>query len=273
MDRLAVCDACRGVDIVFNLAGRLGQPRATKQEMRLANVSAVMTLLEACQESSVRQVIHCSTPGVVGMVGIAPECLPYRPAGTYERTKCDGERLALIYHRNGRVPVSVVRPDFVYGPGDLHKLRLFQAIKDGRFRIIGRGSSLLHPTYVEDAINGFLLVMNNPTAYGEILNIAGPQPVTVAELAGTIADALGVSLSRTRVPAFAAKLAALGTEAAAVVLRRQPILTRYQVNFFTRDHASDISKAQQMLGFEPQIALSEGIGRTVEWYRREGYLQ
>ncbi|MEN6519712.1 MAG: NAD(P)-dependent oxidoreductase [Armatimonadota bacterium] len=272
VDPESVSAACRNVDVVFNLAAKLGGQAVKVDEMRQVNVQAVRVLLEACQRNNVRQVIHCSTPGVVGMSGVAPECLPYRPSALYERTKCDGEKTALAYHKNNHVAVTVIRPDFVYGPGDLHKLKLFKAIKEDRFPLIGSGRSLLHPTYVDDVVSGCLITMENPAAFGEIFNIAGPRPVTVFELAKVISNTLGLRSTRKNVPVILAKLAAYGAEAAAGILNHEPPLTRYQVNFFTRDHASDTSKAEQTLGFEPQVSLSDGIQQTVEWYIDQGYL-
>ncbi|MBI2844729.1 MAG: NAD-dependent epimerase/dehydratase family protein [Armatimonadetes bacterium] len=271
-DSRFVGDACADVDLIFNLAGRIGGPSTPTREMREANVVAVTTILKACRNGRLRQFIHCSTPGVVGMVGTAPECLPYRPAGAYERTKCEGERAALRYHQLGHVPVTVVRPDFVYGPGDMHKLKMFRAVKEGRLPIIGRGTSLLHPTYVDDVVDGMLLTMDNPAAHGEKFNLAGPEPVTVATLVGTIASELGVVPTRLRVPAPVLKIAALCSETVSRLTGTNPPITRYQVNFFTRSHASDISKARQMLGFDPRVSLAEGVKRTVQWYKTEGYL-
>lgn len=264
--------ACRDADIVFNLAAKLGGRAAAIQELRQANVLAVRVLLEACRNSRVRQFIQLSTPGVVGMAGVAPECLPYHPSGVYERTKIEGEKIALAYHRKYQVPVTVIRPDFVYGPGDLRKLKMFRAIKNGRFPIIGKGKSLLHPTYVDDVVRGLLTVMLNPAAYGETFNIAGPRPVTVIELICAISDAIGVKRTEARVPVIAAKLAAYCAEAAAGLLKKEPLLTRYQVRFFSRDHASDITKAEQMLGFRPEVGYDKGLKLTVDWYKKQGYL-
>ncbi len=72
--------------------------------------------------------------------------------------------------------------------------------------------------------------------------------------------------------AFAAKIAALGAEITGKVLSREPKFTRYQVDFFARTHASDISKAQQMLGYQPKVELPEGIMRMVGWYRERGLI-
>lgn len=266
-------EACAGIEVVVNAIGKMGGPSVRESEMREVNVTSVATLLEASQSAGVRQFIHCSTPGVVGMVGVAPECMPYSPAGPYERTKCEGEKLALSAHRSGRIAATVIRPDFVYGPGDLHKLKLFKAIRHGSFPIIGSGRSLLHPTYVDDVVGGLMLMIDNPAAYGEVFNIAGPEPVSVVELASAIASGLGVREPSTRIPAFVAKAAALGAEIGGKVIGKAPGVTRYQVDFFAKSHASDISKAKQMLGFSPEVTLDEGIKRTIRWYADEGYLQ
>ncbi len=85
----------------------------------------------------------------------------------------------------------VIRPEFVYGPGDLHVLGLFRAIQRKFFVIFGQGSSLLHPTFIDDTIQALLLAKDTGSP-GEVFIIAGPRPVTVAELADGIARQLGV---------------------------------------------------------------------------------
>jgi nucleoside-diphosphate-sugar epimerase len=272
LDFQAVCEACQGVEVVFNLAGKMSKYPIRHTDLELANVHVVKTVIDACRESGVRQLIHCSTPGVVGMIGVAPECMPYQPAGPYERTKAKSEKLVRSPHTEEKLATTVIRPDFIYGPGDLHKLKMFKAIKDGRFAIIGHGRNLFHPTYIDDVVQGFMLTMGNPDAYGQIFNIAGPTPVRLSSLVATIAEELGVRPIRAKAPTAAAKLAAIGAETAYKMLRREPPLTRYQVNYFTRSHASDISKARHMLGFDPQVGMHEGIRRTIEWYRMEGLL-
>lgn len=271
-DRSLITAALKDVDIVLNLAGKMGGPGAREEEMRSTNILAVKLLLGECQDTGVRQFIHCSTPGVVGMVGVAPESMPYRPVGTYEKTKCEAEKIISYYHHNGNIPTTVIRPDFVYGPGDMRKLKMFQAIKDARLPIIGSGQNLVHPTYIDDIVRGAMLVIDNPRAYGERFNLAGPRPVTVQDLISTIAEELGVKTTKFRVPVIAASLAAMGSEVTGKALGIPPAITRYQVKFFTMNHASDITKARKVLGYEPQVELAEGIKETTQWYRNNGYI-
>lgn len=265
-------NACEDMEIVINLAGRLGGWSVRPEELHLTNVMAVKKLVCAAEAAGVRQFIHCSTPGVVGMVGVAAEDSHYSPQGCYEHTKQQAEQFVLSKHSEGRIAVTVARPDFVYGPGDLHKLKLFQAIRKRRFFLLSGGRSLLHPTYVTDVAQGFLLMLDCHAAYGQVFNIAGPRPVTVKELVGCVSRNLKVRSKVSSIPAPIAWSAAVACEAAAGLLNRQPPISRSQVAFFSKSHASDITRARSVLGYEPRVDMEQGIPTTIDWYRREGYI-
>jgi nucleoside-diphosphate-sugar epimerase len=154
----------------------------------------------------------------------------------------------------------------------MHKLKMFKAIKNGRFPLIGGGKSLLHPTYVDDIIDGFMLVVDNPAAFGKTFHLAGPKPVTVEYLTSVICTALDTKQCRLRIPTPAAKAAATGAEITARALKKTPVMTRYQVDFFSRDHTSDISLARALLGYQPNVNIEEGIKYTIGWYKEQGFL-
>lgn len=271
-DSLFLRTACESVDVVLNLSGRLGGWGVRPEELRLVNAMAVKKLFSAAEACGVRQFIHCSTPGVLGFAGIAAEDLPYNPTGCYEFTKCEAEKYVLAKHSTEGMAVTVARPDFVYGPRDLHKLKMFRAIQKRRFPTIKGGKSYLHPTYVSDVANGLNLMIGRKEAYGKVFNIAGPVPVAVKELVNTISRCLKVRGTPANVPLPIAWIAALACEAGASILNTQPAITRQQVAFFSRDHGSDITQARSILGYEPQVGLDEGISLTVGWYRQEGLL-
>ena len=265
-------ESCEGIDVVMNLAGRLGGWDVRQEELRLANVAVVKKLICAAEASGAKQFIQCSTPGVVGMVGIAAEDAPYNTMGEYERTKREAEEFALSRNLKDGLAVTVARPDFVYGPGDLHKLKMFQAIRKRRFPLIGGGGSLLHPTHVRDVAGGLILMLERTEAFGHVFNIAGPRPVTVREMVSIVVNTLNVKPPRISVPTPVALGAGFMGEMAARLFNCQPPITRQQVVFFTRDHASDITRAKKVLGYEPLIKPEDGIASTIAWYRQEGYI-
>jgi UDP-glucose 4-epimerase len=257
------------IDIVYHLAAQMGNWRISDRRFYAVNVEGTMNVLEASLSSNIRQFVFCSTPGVQGKGHRqAPETLQYKPPYAYEATKCQAEKLALRFYEKHGVPVTVIRPDFVYGPGDMRRLPLYRAIKKKRFCVIGDGRSVLHPTYIEDVIQGFYLVAGNPLSFGEIYNIAGPRLVTVKDYVHTIAKNLGVSPPRLRIAKPIALIAAYILEGMSHFTGKEPYVSRSKIEFLTRDHGCDISKAKNQVGYEPVVNLQVGIQQTVDWYYR-----
>jgi len=89
------------------------------------------------------------------------------------------------------VPVAVVRPGAIYGPGETRLLKLFRAIARGRYAIVGSGRSFYHPVYIDDLVAGFLLALERPEAVGQSFIVAGPRYVSQTELADVIARETG----------------------------------------------------------------------------------
>ena len=279
---------CRAVDIrdpndvmrnfvrvqkVFHIAAAYRSELADRAEFRTVNVDATKNLLDAAYKYGVDRFVHCSTVGVQGEIEAPPASEDYRlkPGDHYQESKLDGERLALEYSRSG-LPVSVVRPVGIYGPGDTRFLKLFRPIQRGRFVMVGTGESLYHMTYIDDLIDGFILAGERFEALGEVFTIAGPEYTTVRELVDTIADVLGRSRPRMRVPFKPVYWASVICDNICRAANVSPPLYPRRVEFFHLDRAFSIAKAQQLLGYQPKVGLSDGLARTAAWYRHEGIL-
>ncbi len=199
-------------------------------------------------------------------------CLPLAPTNPYEATKLEGELLALSAYQEQGLPVTVVRPGLVYGPGDLHLLGFFVTINKGLFRVIDGGKASLHPVYIDDLMAALLLCAERPQASGRSYNVAGEHPATVRELAAAIAHALDRELPVGSIPLWLANLA---SDIFAVVPgmkgERAP-LTRSRVKFLTNSRIYDISRATSELGFAPKVGLEKGMKLTAAWYYKHGYL-
>src|SRR5262249_32017573 len=121
-----------GATTIYHLAGRLYHPSTPSELYRQAHVEGTRILLRACQEQTqLQRIVYVSTTGVYGVTGETPatEDAPFAPSNPYEATKLEGEQLALKAYQEQGLPVTVVRPGLVYGPGDLHLLGFFAAIK------------------------------------------------------------------------------------------------------------------------------------------------
>jgi nucleoside-diphosphate-sugar epimerase len=241
---------------------------------RDVNVGGTGKLLEAAARAGVRRFVHCSTVGVQGDIRNPParEDAPYAPGDHYQESKRDGEVLALSFSRQRGLPVAVVRPTGIYGPGDTRFLKLFRFIRSGRFRMIGDGRIFYHLTYVTDVAQGLLLAGIQEGAAGEVFTIGGAERPTLNEVVARIAAILEVPLRTTRIPVWPVWMAGLACEALCRPFGIAPPIYRRRVDFFTKSRAFDISKAQRVLGYEPRVGLEDGLRRTAAWYRSQGLL-
>jgi nucleoside-diphosphate-sugar epimerase len=201
----------------------------------------------------------------------ADENRPPAPSNAYERSKATAELVALTFANSG-LPVVIGRPEFIYGPGDIHVLGLYRAIKRGLFFYVGNGRSVCHPTYIDDAVSGLLGALRHGRP-GQIYHIAGPEPVTFEQLAQTIARALAVRPPWLRLPRPLAWLGAALLELLAKVAGFTPPLSRTGVAFFSESRHFDWQKAHQEFGYRPTYDLADGVAATVAWYRAQGLLR
>jgi dihydroflavonol-4-reductase len=273
-DRESLERACAGIDVVYHIAAIYRQAGLRDAEYRAVNADAVRTVFMAAATGGVRRVVHCSTVGVHGDVEHPPanEDAPLRPGDIYQQTKLEGERAAHDVGASTGVEAVIARPTGIYGPGDRRLLKLFRGVARRRFITLGSGRIFYHLTYIDDLVAGFRLCGEVPAAAGRTYILAGGEVTTLDELIRLIADEAGVPRPRLRLPVWPFWIAGAACEAVCAPLGLEPPIYRRRVDFFTKSRAFDISRARAELGYEPQVSLREGIRKTLEWYRRAGWL-
>ncbi len=273
-DAEAASRLVEGADAVLHVAAvyrTAGHPDSYYREV---NVVGTERLLEAAARAGVRRFVHTSTVGVHGHVEHPPadETAPFAPGDIYQATKAEAEALALEFHRKRGLPVAVVRPGAIYGPGETRFLKLFRAIARGRYAIVGTGRTFYHPVYIDDLVSGFLLALDRPEAVGEAFLVCGPSYVSQADLAALVARHTGGRVLPFRIPARPVQWAGDLVEAICVPLGLEPPLHRRRVDFWTKSRAFTIEKARRLLGYDPKVDLDEGMRRTAAAYREAGWL-
>lgn len=274
-ERHKVEAAIRGINVIYHLAGRLYHPSTPTRLYQETHITGTKILLDCCQcSASLTRLIHCSTTGVYGVTGqvAANEHTTYAPTNPYEATKLESERLALRAYREYGLPITIIRPGLVYGPGDLHLLGFFRQIARGLPATIAGGRAHIHPIYINDMSRAFLLAAYEPQSIGCSYNIAGEAPVSFAELAQIIARAVRRPLFPCSLPLWCANMAADLFERLPGWQDENAPLTRSRIHFLTHSRIYDISQARHALGFSPRVNLDEGIRYTAAWYREHGYL-
>lgn len=271
-DATSLKKAFRGVDVVLHLAALFNRPEASWEEYRRVNVGGVRNVLEAARASGVSRVVHCSTVGVATGAGSPPysEATPYSPPpwDKYETTKCEGEKLALDFHRSTGYPVVVIRPAQVYGPGDKSKAKFYRMVKSGI--IVDPGHTFKHLVYIDDICQAFQLAAEADEAVGEVFIIAGRRPILLKDLIATVAEQLGVPYPKVALPATLISWLCTSTEMACNLANVKPILFRRSMDFFTRSVRFDASKARDVLRFEDSIDVPHGVAKTARWYKEKG---
>ncbi len=268
--------AVSGVDVILHLAGVINLPPGRDERFFQVNLEGTKILFNAAMEARVPppRFLYCSSVGVMGFLKRIPadETVPCEPTNAYERSKLEAEEWVLAEGTRRKVPVGVVRPAWVYGPGDRRTFPIFSMIAKRRFVMIGKGETWIHPVFVEDLAKGILACARSEEATGKRVILAGASPVRLQELVRIIADALSVNPLPVRVPVSLASVIALGCEILYKPLRKQPPIHRRRLGFFLRDQSFDISQARRCCGYNPETPLSEGIRLTVAWYRTHGWL-
>ncbi len=273
-DRGAIESAVRGVEVVYHIAAIYRQAGVRTEEYASVNAQAVGDVIRAAARAGARRVVHCSTVGVHGDVEHPPasEDAPLRPGDVYQRTKLDGEGVARAAAAETGIEVVIARPTGIYGPGDRRLLKLFRGVARRRFVILGSGRIFYHLTFIDDLVEGFRLCGTVPAAAGRTYILAGPEVTTLNELTEIVAQEAGVPPPRLHLPVWPFWAAGAACEAICAPLGLEPPIYRRRVDFFTKSRAFDISRARTELGYAPQVGVREGARRTLDWYRRQGWI-
>lgn len=262
------------IDAIINCLGVLGKFGLPDDVYIKTNVQTTTNLLEFSKTKGVKHFIHMSSCGVVGPIikyeCPANECYHGAPSNIYEQSKWLAEEEVKISGLNG-VDYTIIRPEFVYGPGDLHVLGLFKAISSGKFILIDGGESYLHPTYIDDITSAVILTLFNRASYGKTLNIVGDRYIAVKDLANMISSKLHKKIEFKNIPSSILLPITMAIESSH--LFANPPLTTSQVKFFTECRSFTYENAKNTIGYVPTTTLEEGIDKTIKWYLQNGYLE
>jgi len=257
--------ALAAADVVVHAAAHVGD-WGPAEAYRAINVVALEHMLHAvAHHGRLRRWIQISS------LGVYPARHHYGTAETvspdlagldgYTRTKAEAELVIKRHVEEHGLPAVILRPGFIYGPGDRHALpRIVQRIKQGKMRFLGRGDRVLNNTAVENLCDAILLAIETPAIDGETFNIRDERLVTREEFIHTVADYLGEPRPG-HLPEWVGRALVGPIERYARLRGRTtpPALTRAQLKFMTLNLDYSIAKAKCALGFQPRVDFREGI--------------
>jgi nucleoside-diphosphate-sugar epimerase len=236
-------------DAIVNLAARAGVRASVENPWVYleSNITGTLNMLELCRMTGTKKFLMASTSSIYGADPPYPTpetASSDRPLQPYAASKKGAEALAHAYHYLHDIDVSVVRYFTVYGPAgrpDLALFRFTQWITEGRpVHVYGDGEQSRGFTYLDDIARGTIQALK-PLGY-EIINLGGHEVITINDLITLIEDVVGKKAIIDYGPAVQADM---------------------------RSNWADVSKAGELLSWEPQFNLREGVKRIYEWYLEE----
>lgn len=241
------------------------------------NVHVLSTQLlakAALNQPDFRRFVHVSTIGVHGHIEHPPgdENSPMKPGDMYQQTKLEGEIWIREFAEHSGLPVTVVRPAGIYGPGEKRLLKIYRWVAKKRVPVLGNGSNLLHFVHVDDLTDCFILTAIHPQAVGEVFICGSEAAMTFKQMVNLVGDYYGVTpkfLQFPRVPIFA-----LGDvlEFICRPLGIEPPIYRRRLAFYTKDRSFSTAKMQNLLGFSPAHSDQEGLQELAQWYLDQGWI-
>ncbi|UPW01288.1 SDR family NAD(P)-dependent oxidoreductase [Halorussus gelatinilyticus] len=235
-------------DVIFHQAAQAGVRASVKEPQKVndINVSGTLNVLEAARDSETERVVVASSSSVYGK----PEYLPYdenhstTPVSPYGASKLAQEQYARVYNEVYGLPTVSLRYFTVYGP----RMRPNMAISNFVSRclngeppvIYGDGTQTRDFTYIDDVVEANRTLLTTDTADGEVLNIGSTDNIEIRTLAKEIRDQLSPDLE----------------------------LEYDERNDADAEHThADISKANDLLGYEPTMTIRKGVEEFADWYR------
>lgn len=239
----------RDVDVLYHQAAQAGVRASWGAGFRTyteQNINATQILLEAAKNANLQRFVFASSSSVYGNAERMPtsETLCPQPVSPYGITKLAAEQLCGLYHQNFGVPTCGLRYFTVYGSRQrpdmgFHKF-MKAALRDEAIVIYGDGQQTRDFTFVSDAIAANLAAATVPEAIGQVFNIGGGSRVGLMQVITTMEEIVGRPIQRQHIER------AIGD---------------------ARHTSADVSKAQRILGYQPQVTLKEGLRQEWEWIK------
>jgi nucleoside-diphosphate-sugar epimerase len=249
-----------GADVVVHAAAAL-PIQASRDSIRSVNVGGTENVLRAARDAGAERVVFISSTAVYGVPEKHPieEDDPLVGVGWYGESKIDAEALCRV----AAVETTIVRPKTFIGPERLGVFEiLFDWIREGRrIYILGKGHNHYQLLAVEDLVDAIVRAATVPEAGGRTFNVGATEFGTVRSDLQALIDHAGSSSRLRPVPVKPAELALRGLE----LLRLSP-LAEWHYKTAHRDSFVDVTRARQILGWQPRLSNRDALIETYDWY-------
>lgn len=275
-----ICDPATLIDMVKHadyIIHNAGLVKAKKDKTFFeVNERGTFNLLEAITQHNpkVKNVIYLSSLAVAGpSIGGRPSKendMPL-PITTYGSSKLAAERVIARY--TDTLPILIIRPSGVYGPGDREILTIFQTVKCRIKPMFGDPERPIQLVHVDDLCRGVYLAAVSKAASGSVFFISENRAYTMSEMMSAIETASGKNALKLPMPGWLFEGIAAISELGFRTVRATPMLTREKANELLAPWSVSTDKARDVLGFESSIPFERGVKDTFDWYKERGWIK
>lgn len=259
------------IDIVFHCAAFVsdwGKREIFEQVM----INGTENVCRAASEANVKRFVKISTNDVFGLREdvVIDETFPLTPWNEpYPDTKLIAEEIAWKFHKEINLPVTMVYPCWIFGPGDKTFVpHLADAILKNEM-VFMRQNAIVWPTYIENLIDLLMLIAEDKRAIGNGYLVHDGESTTLEEFTNSIAKEIGGKEVSMHIPYWLAYFAAILMELFGKLFNKKdrPLLTTYTVKNLGSRLRFSIDKAKRELDWTPKISYKEGFATTMKWLK------
>jgi len=269
--------AVSGVETIYHCAAKVGD-WGKWCEFQADCIDATRNLALAAIDAGVGRFLHISSTSAYGhpteggppideTAKLGQNLWPIWDG--YTISKVEAERTLWRLVEGEHLPLTVIRPSWLYGERDRITLkRLVTRLRANKIPLIGRGDNPLSAIYAGNVADAAILAANDPESVGEAYNITHQGQLTQREFLDLFAQAAGAKPPRRSVSYHLVFAVALGLEAAGRLTRqtKPPLITRYATWLMARRVSYSTGKAEHKLGWCPAVNNEQSIDRSVAWY-------
>ncbi|WNJ94952.1 NAD(P)-dependent oxidoreductase [Vibrio ruber] len=270
-DRTALIKACEGVDAIIHCAA-LSSPWGTYEQFFQANVAATQHLVEAARIQHVSHLVHISTTSVYFDYAdrwaiTENDALARQWCNDYAKTKYHAERVVA----NSPVKSVILRPRGIFGPNDRAIVpRVMSSVFRGQLLLPSGRNPVVDLTCVDNVAHAAMLACTQieNLSHGEVFNISNGEPMPVETLLKQLLTALNRPVTIRRLPYAVLRplLAANEWLRYRLPANPEPRLTCYSAGLLHHHQTLDITKAREILGYQPHVTIKQGIEQYVRWF-------
>lgn len=275
-DEEVIAAAVQGVSYIFHVAAAYREAKIADDVYWNVHVKSTQLLAEAARhEPGLKRFVHVSTIGVHGHIETPPANEEYRfaPGDEYQTTKVEAELWIRDFAPKHGLPLTVIRPAGIYGPGDRRLLKVFKMAKMPFVPILGlKSKALYHLIHVTDLVEFMVLAAAREETLGEVYICGNAEHIAFTDMVGCIAERLGRKARFIRLPVTPFFVIGDICEAICKPLGIEPPIYRRRVAFYTKDRSFDTAKMRAHTGYNYRYDNRSGLQALTDWYREEGWL-